>query len=137
MNVDRFRADWFTRRRYVLYLLVVSLVAGFVAGSLLADEQTFVALATAGLGAIALALPNALSRQRCFFDERDRQIDGRAATYVLYVVTVSSIAFLAGPIVLEQLGVLAVRGWMLVVGLVLIAQVYLYLTISLVLRYRS
>lgn len=136
MNVDRFRADWFTRRRYVLYLLAVSLVGGFVAGYLLAGERTFAALATAGLGAIALTIPNALSR-RCLFDERDRQIDGRAAIYVFYIVAVSSIAFLAGPIVLEQLGVLKVQGWMLVVGLILSVQVYLYLTISLVLRYRS
>lgn len=136
MNVDHVRGDWFTRRRYVLYILIVSLVGGFAAGYLLADEHTVPALVIAGLVAIAAAVPRALSR-RSFFDERDRHIDGRAAVYVMYLVTASSVAFLAGPIVLEQLGVLAVEGWMLVVGLVLIVQVYCYVAISLLLRYRA
>lgn len=136
MTVDHFRGDWFTRRRYILYLLVVSLVGGLVAGYLLGGEHTVAALVAAALAAIALPLPKVLSR-RSFFDERDRHIDGRAATYLMYLVTALGIAFLAGPIVLEQLGVLPLQGWMLFVGLVLMAEVYLYLAISLVLRYRA
>lgn len=136
MNVDHLRTDWFTRRRYVAYLGVVSLIGGLVSGYLLGDEHTLAALATAGLAAIALALPTVLSSQP-LFDERDRRIDGRAATYVMYLVTASGIAFLAGPIVLEQLGVLPLQGWMLFVGLVLMAEVYVYIAIWLVIRYRS
>lgn len=136
MNVERFRVDAITRWRYVAYLFVVSLLGGAVVGYLLADEHTAPALAAGGLVALALAAPKLLVR-RPLFDERDRRIDDRAARYVMGLVTASSIAFLAGPIVLEQLGLVPLQGWMLVVGLVLIAQVYVYVGISLLLRYRS
>lgn len=136
MTVGRVRTDWFTRRRYWIYVGLVSMVGGGLSGYLLGQEHTFPALAVAGLLAIALALPTVFS-SRPLSDERDRQIDGRAATYLMYLVTASGIAFLAGPIVLEQLGVLPLQGWMLFVGLVLMAEVYLYLAISLILRYRA
>jgi uncharacterized membrane protein len=136
MNVERFRIHGLTRRRYLAYLFVVSLLGGTVVGYLLGDEHTLPALAAGGLVAVALAAPTLLAR-RPLFDERDRRIDDRAARYVMGLVTASSIVFLAGPIVLEQLGVVPLQGWMLFVGLVLIAQVYVYVGISLLLRYHS
>ena len=136
MNLERYRIDGLSRRRYLGYLFVVSLVGGAIAGYLLASERTFAALATAGVFALLLAVPGTLST-RPIFDERDRRIDDRAARYVMFLVMAASVGFLAIPIVLEQFGVLQVQDWMLFVGLVLLVQVDCYVAISMVLRYRS
>lgn len=128
--------DWFTRRRYIGYLLVVCGLGGFVAGALLGDEHTLLALAVLGVTALLAALPRVVSDRR-LFDERDCRIDDRAARYTMYVVMVLGLGGLIGPIVLEQLGVREVTGGGLLIGLVMMGLVYLYVGISLVLRYRA
>lgn len=136
MNVDAYRIDWLTRRRYLAYVLVTSLLGGGIFGYLLAGEHTAAALATAGVFAVLLAVPYLLAR-RTLFDERDRRMDERAARYTMIVVLALALPSLAGPIVLEQLGIVPFQGWLLGTGLVLMGIVYCYLAILAVLNYRA
>lgn len=136
MNVDAYRIDSMTRRRYLGYVLVTSLVGGGIVGYLLGGEHTAAALATAGLLPIVLVVPKVLARRK-LFDERDRRMDERAARYTMIVVLALALPSLAGPIVLEQLGIVPLQGWLLGVGLVLMGLVYLYLAILGVLNYRA
>lgn|GEM_PF-3605483 len=136
MTVAHLRTEWITRRRYVGYILVVSLLGGLTAGYLLGGEHTAAALATGGVTAGLLALPR-LVATRTLFDERDYRIDERAARYTMYVVMAAGIGGLVGPIVLEQLGVLPLQGWALFTGVVCMGIVYLYVGVSLVLRYSA
>lgn len=132
----RYRFDWITRRRYLAYVGSVSLAGGLFVGYLLGGEHTLPALAVAGVAGVALVLPKVLA-ERPLFDERDRRMDERAARYTMLVVTALALPALAGPVVLEQLGIVPFQDWMLLVGLVLTAEVYLFVGIVFVLNYRS
>ncbi|AGN00487.1 hypothetical protein L593_02680 [Salinarchaeum sp. Harcht-Bsk1] len=136
MNVDAYRIDWLTRRRYLAYVLVTSLVGGGIVGYLLGGEHTAAALAAAGVVAIAIVVPKLLAR-RTLFDERDRRMDERAAWYTMVIVLALALPSLVAPIVLEQLGVVPLQGWLLGIGIVLMGIVYLYLAIVLALNYRA
>lgn len=136
MNVDAYRIDWMTRRRYLVYVLVSSLVGGGIVGYLLGGERTVAALATAGVVGIAIVVPKVLAR-RTLFDERDRRMDERAARYTMLVVMAISLPALVGPIVLEQFGIVPLQGWALGVGVLCIGIVYLYLAIQGLLNYRA
>jgi uncharacterized membrane protein len=136
VNWTAYRIDWLTRRRYLGYVLVTSLVGGAVVGYLLGGERTGAALATAGVVGILIAVPKLLAG-RTLFDERDRRMDERAARYTMLVVTALALPSLAGPIVLEQLGIVPFQGWLLGIGVVLIGIVYCYLAILAVLNYRA
>lgn len=136
MKGTAYRIDWLTRRRYLGYVLVTSLLGGAIVGYLLGGEHTGAALATAGVVGILIAVPKLPSR-RTLFDERDRRMDERAAWYTMVIVMALALPCLVGPIVLEQLGVVPLQGWLLGIGIVLMGIVYLYLAIVLVLNYRA
>lgn len=136
MNLDAYRIDWLTRRRYLTYVLVVSLGGGAIVGYLLGGEHTAAALASAGVVALALVVPKLLARRR-LFDERDRRMDERAARYTMMVVLALALPCLAGPIVLDQLGIVPLQEWLLGVGVVLVGIVYCYLAIVAVLNYKA
>lgn len=136
MNVDVYRIGWMTRRRYLAYVLVLSLLGGGVVGYLLGGEHTAAALATAGVVGISIVVPRLLARGT-LFDERDRRMDERAARYTMMVVTAAALPCLAGPIVLEQLGIVPLQGWAIGVGVVCIGIVYCYLAIVAALNYRA
>lgn len=136
MTLQRVRTDWFTRRRYIAYVLVVSMTGGLIMGYLLGVEHTIPGVTVGGLTAALVAIPRVVA-SRPLFDERDYRLDDRAARYTIYVVTATGLLGLVGPIVVEQLGIAPFQGWALVVGLVCMGIVYLYVGISLVLRYRA